>query len=135
MLPPNEQEYMRYQVSQNIKKLQNQQHKQKAPMSTKIKNELKITKRIKDKLAENNATTIKADKGNSTVIMYRKDYEQKVMNFISCSGASEIDNNITGSFQKALRSTLNNCKHIIDNNKKREIYKFESGHSSTKRVN
>ena len=50
--------------------------------------------------------------------MYRKDYEQKVMNFISCSGASEIDNNITGSFQKVLRSTLNNCKHIIDNNKK-----------------
>jgi len=40
------------------------------------------------------------------------------MNFISCSGASEIDNNITGSFQKVLRSTLNNCKHIIDNNKK-----------------
>ena len=73
---------MRYQVAQNIKNLQNQQHKQKAPMSTKIKNELKIAKRIKDKLVEKKDLIIKVNKGNSIVIMYRKDYEQKVMNFI-----------------------------------------------------
>jgi hypothetical protein len=49
MLPPKEQQYMRYQVARNIKKLQNHQQKQSAQMSTKIKHELKIVKQIRKK--------------------------------------------------------------------------------------
>ena len=62
MLPPNEQEYMRYQVAQNIKKLQNQQQKQKAPMSIKTKKEIKVVKQLRKKLDENNAIITKTDK-------------------------------------------------------------------------
>ena len=40
----------------------------------------------------------KADKGNSTVISYLKDYEQKVLEFISKSGADLSDYNITARF-------------------------------------
>jgi hypothetical protein len=69
MLPPNEQQYMRYQVAQNIKKLQNHQHDQNALMLTKTKHKLKIVKQIREKLINNNVIVVKADKGNSIVVM------------------------------------------------------------------
>jgi len=40
------------------------------------------------------------------------------MNFISNSGAIEIDKIITNTFQKDIKNTLNGCKYIIDNNHK-----------------
>lgn len=73
VLPPNEQQYVCYQVVQNIKKLQNHQHDQNALMSTKTKHELKIVKQIRGKLINNNAIVVKADKGNSIVVMSRND--------------------------------------------------------------
>jgi hypothetical protein len=73
LLPPIEQDYTRYQVARNIKKLQNQQASQKVPNSGKLKDELRILNQIKGKLQKNNALVTKADKGNSTVIICHKD--------------------------------------------------------------
>ena len=44
--------------------------------------------------------TIKADEGNSIVIMYQYDYDQKVLNFISNNNSNMTNNNITKKFQK-----------------------------------
>jgi hypothetical protein len=105
LLPPGEQEHIRYQVAQNIKKLQNQQHLQKIYTSQKGKEKLKLVNQIKEKLRQNNALITKADKGNTIVITYLKDYDQKVLNFISDNKAIEVNNNITTKFQKDLRNT------------------------------
>ena len=51
--------------------------------------------------------------GNLAVIIYHKDYEQRVLEFISNNGAVEVNGNITVKFQKDLRSTMNDCKLIV----------------------
>jgi len=60
----------------------------------------------------------KADKGSSLIIVYQNDYEQKVLDFITNSGAETVNSNITTKFQKDLRSTINSCKSLIDTDKK-----------------
>jgi hypothetical protein len=59
---------------------------------------LKLVNQIKDKLRKNKAVITKAGKGNMIVIIYREDYDQKVLNFISDNKAIEV-NNITTKFQ------------------------------------
>jgi hypothetical protein len=101
-------------VAQNIKKLQKQQQLHQVHTPPKIKEEIKLINQIKDKLRKNKAITMKADKGNTIVIIYCKDYDQKVLNFISENMATEVNDNITTKFQKDLRNTLNNCKQIVE---------------------
>jgi len=82
---------------------------------------------IKDKLQKNKATVTKADKGSSLIIIYRHGYEQKIHNFISNSGAKEVNNNITTRFQKDLRSTINDCTLLIDTEKKGRFINLNPG--------
>jgi hypothetical protein len=49
-------------------------------------------------LKGNKAVLTKADKGNTIVLFYRKDYEQKVLNFIPDGRAIEVNDNITTKF-------------------------------------
>jgi hypothetical protein len=113
-LPPGEQEHSRYQVAQNIKKLQGQQQSNKTQTPIKIKEENKLINQIKQKLRTNEAITTKADKGNTVVIIYQKDYNQKIQDFISENMATEVKNNITTKFQRDLRNLINKCKNVID---------------------
>jgi hypothetical protein len=73
---------------------------------------------MKDKLLKNKALITKADKGSSLIIVYRNDYEQKVLDFIANSGAEKVNTNITTKFQKDHRSTINSYKSLIDTEKK-----------------
>jgi hypothetical protein len=75
--------------------------------------EVKVVTQIRGKMINNNGVIAKAGKGNSIVIMYRSDYEQKVLNFISCNGANETNDNVTNVFQKELRHTLSDCKQMV----------------------
>jgi hypothetical protein len=63
--------------------LQNQQDKWQTHACPQAKNEKKVLNQIKKKLISNKAIISKADKGNSIVIIYQDDYDQKVLNFIS----------------------------------------------------
>jgi len=69
-------------------------------------------------LCRNKSLVTKADKGSSITIVYQNEYEQRVLDFISKSGAEEVNGNITTKFQKDLRSTTNNCKLVIDTENK-----------------
>jgi hypothetical protein len=69
----------------------------------------------------------KVDKGNSAVIIYRNEYEQKVENFISNNEAIEVNGNITDKFQKNLRSTINECKQIISTDSKWRYINLKQG--------
>ena len=48
------------------------------------------------------------------MIIYRNDYDLKVLNFISNNGGVEVNVKITSKFQEDFRITLNDCKQIID---------------------
>ena len=117
LLPHNEQDYMRHRVAKQIDKIYTQLPA-RSTYTPKQAKELQITKPIKDKLRNNNATITKADKGNSIVISYLNSYAEKVSNFIHKNGASEAKTNTTVKFQKELKHTLKLCKTVINNEDK-----------------
>jgi hypothetical protein len=55
----------------------------------------------------------KADKGNSLVILYQEQYNQKVEEFISNNNFTIIEADITKNLQKTIRSVVNDCQRII----------------------
>ena len=118
LLPTGEQDYIRHQVSKNISKLYHQQEHRDTTREIRIRKEDKIIKQIKHKLKNNNASIAKADKGNSTVIVYVDDYNRKVNDFISSNNFTTTNTDITKPLQREIRSTINECKSVIPRNGK-----------------
>jgi len=100
LLPPEKQEYTRYQVAKQLKKLQTQQTSKSRYSERRQYEEIKVLNSIKDKLRKNKALITKADKGSSIIIVYQNEYEQKVLDFISNNGVEDLNSNITTKFQK-----------------------------------
>jgi hypothetical protein len=134
MLPPNEQQFMRYRVAQGMKHLLQQQQRQGKHISARTKHELKTVNLIKQKLNNSNAMITKADKGKFTIIIYKNIYEHKVMDFIVDNGATEVSNKLTKTFQKEVRKTVNECKQLINNNKKWNIINLNPNPPNTQRT-
>ena len=83
--------------------------------------ELNIIKSIKEKLRNNKAVITKADKGNSVVVSYLNNYEEKITEFIQKNGTNETNNNVITKFQKELRHMLNKCKILINTEKNGDL--------------
>ena len=61
------------------------------------------------------------------MIIYKDEYIQKVKDFISNNEASETSEHITTKFQKDVRTTLNECRHLIDTHKKWKYINLHPG--------
>jgi hypothetical protein len=72
-------------MTHNLKQLYKQQSNNTQRNSTYTTHEYRIIKQIKNKLELNEAIVSKADKGNSIIIIYLKDYHSKVQDFINHS--------------------------------------------------
>ena len=125
MLPPGQQDYIRHQVAKNIKRLYQQHGQRTTYKSTQEKRQDKTAKLIKDKLIKNKAMVAKADKGNSTVILYSDDYTQKVNDFIFCGNFTTANACITKNLQRELRDKINECRIIIQKDDKVETYEYK----------
>ena len=75
-------------------------------------------KQIKYKLNKNKAIISKADKGNSTVVLYLDDYNCKVIEFVSTYNFTTPKADITKTLQKELRNTINECQNLIQKSEK-----------------
>jgi uncharacterized protein YeeX (DUF496 family) len=67
-------------------------------------------------LIANNAVISKADKGNSIItiiIMYKADYINRIMHFISNNNFTNDNTDLIKKFQKDIRSSINQCQLII----------------------
>jgi hypothetical protein len=115
-LPITEQDHVRWQVAKSTNKLYNSN-----PTSHCNYNENKIIKNIKGKLNENKATITWSDKGNTLVIIYRKDYNQKINDFITTGQFSKLTKDPTNTCQKSLRTCLNKFKYIISDPQKSKL--------------
>ena len=104
LLPPGEQDYVRHQVAKNIKKLYQQQEQGNTYRDKQANKEDRIMKQIKHKLNKNKAIISKADKGNSTVVLYLDDHNSKINEFISSNNFTTANADITKSLQKELRN-------------------------------
>ena len=110
LLPSHEQEYLRYQVAQNLQKLYKQQNsKQK---TRDFKNENKIFHQNTKKLTAAKAIVTKADKGNSMIIIPETGYN-KVKNFIANNNFTLTPQDTTKRLQRIVRTAINECKDII----------------------
>ena len=75
-------------------------------------------KQIENKLSENKVMTSKADKGNSIVILYQDEYNQKVEEFISNNNFTAANTDITENLQREIRNTINDCQRVIQKSEK-----------------
>jgi hypothetical protein len=97
--------YLRHQVARNIRKLYQQQGRNR-PYNDKQNKEDRIIKQIRSKLTKNKVMVSKADKGNSVVISYQEEYNQKVDEFISKNNVTVMKTDITKKLQRKIRSTV-----------------------------
>jgi len=109
---------IRHQVAENIKKLYQQQNGSHTQNDIQTKKEDRIMKQIENKLSENKVMTSKADKGNSIVILYQDEYNQKVEEFISNNNFTAANTDITENLQREIRNTINDCQRVIQKSEK-----------------
>ena len=60
----------------------------------------------------------KADKGNSTVVLYIDGYYNKVQDFIDHNNFTVLSKDPTKSFQSKIKATLKNCQQILPKDNK-----------------
>jgi hypothetical protein len=111
-LPLLEQEPIRYQVYRNIQHLFNTVGKQQYKNSREH-NEKRVLRSIKEKLTENDATIIKADKGNAIIMTYLTSCRNKILKFINDNNFTHIGSDLTKKYQHEVRASINKCPHVI----------------------
>jgi hypothetical protein len=79
------------------------------------------TKHIKLKLQQNKETIIEADKGNTLVVIYKQDFDEKVNNFIKDNNINELKMDPTQRMQKGTQNTIKQFKHKIDPTKRKYL--------------
>jgi hypothetical protein len=82
------------------------------------RNEHKTINQIKRKLSDAKAIITKADKGNSTIIVYEIDYNTKIQDFIANNKFTQLTHDVTNKLQRNIRAAINECNDIIPRDKK-----------------
>jgi hypothetical protein len=112
-LPAHEQEYIRIQAAHNLQRLYTQHTNTTQYNSNHARYKHHTLNNIKKKVKSNNAIAIKADKGNSMVIMYTKDYHTKVQDFINNNSFTILNKDPTQSFQNKIKHTVRSCPTLL----------------------
>ena len=108
-LPAQEQEYIRIQAAHNLQRLNTQHANTTQYNSNYTRQEHHTLNNIRKKLESNNAIAVKADKGNSVVIMHTSDYNTKVQDFIDNNSFTILNKDPTQTFQNKIKDTIRNC--------------------------
>ena len=111
-LPYFEQEYIRNLTAYNIDRLYKKYQDKDYNQNNHLK-EYRTLNNIKKKLQKGKATLLKADKGNTIVIWYREDYNNKIQEFIHNNNFITLPKDPTNRFQKEIRKIVNHCHNTI----------------------
>jgi hypothetical protein len=82
------------------------------------KRQLYVVKGLNKKHAAENAIITQADKDKTIVIIYSKEYSEKVHSFLTSNNCNILTKDRTEKFQKQIRKTVQESNQIID---KRQI--------------
>jgi hypothetical protein len=118
LLPTHEQEHIRYRVAHSLQNRYKQHSNRRTVPDITTKSETRTIKHINKKLIDNNVMITKADKGNSNVILYTVDYNNKVDNFIISNNFTSSKMGITNTLQRDIRTAVNEYQTIIPKDKK-----------------
>ena len=94
-------------------KKQKQIHNTHQNISHTHKRQQHIAKNILHKSTKNIALIVIADKGKTTAIMYKKDYEDKVHTFLSYNNFHTLPGDPTKKHQTLISKTLQQCNLIL----------------------
>ena len=83
-------------------------------LKVQYKEDTQNLKNIKNKLKNNNGIILKADKGNTTVIMDRDTYTEKTYTFINNNNIKRIIEDPTEKFHTDMNKAISNCVNLFD---------------------
>jgi len=110
-LPSSDREIYSHQATDRINTLKINSNPHSNP--NKAIHEGKIIRNIQSKLRSNDATIIRADKGNSTVILPKEQYNNKLQEFIQNNKFDTAHTDPTKTFQSQVRNTIKSSKILI----------------------
>jgi hypothetical protein len=118
LLPIPQQEYLRHRIAHAIEKLYKQQQIAPSKRLTQQHHEHLLIKQIRRKLNNHHAIVSRADKGNSLVMLYQTDYNDKIQSFLIDNSFSVLPRDPTNKFQNNIRKTISACKMKVPQNSK-----------------
>jgi hypothetical protein len=109
-LNPQEQEPYRILAKNKIKQIQ----AQNKPKQERLKRQKYIINNVNKKLTDHNAMIVKADKGKTTVIINKEEYQQKVQEFIGKNDFQKLKKDPTNKHKTQIQKTMKQCDKIIN---------------------
>jgi hypothetical protein len=106
MLPQHARMYIRCQVACSVKNINRRKEAKRCINQKSACREKKLLHQIKQKLSAHKAIISKADEGNSIVIRFEKDYQDKV-GFISNNKFQLLIEDPTSQSQRTIKKTIN----------------------------
>jgi hypothetical protein len=116
LLPVPDQDPVRYLIAKTLDKIAHRTIPNPPDISSKNHKSKfdKITvNKIKEKLKQHNAILTKADKGQSIIIIYNDDYNNKVQDFITNNNFQLASRDPTNTFQKDIKILINSSPTLI----------------------
>lgn len=120
-VPYEEREHARHMMTEVIRDIQLNEHKQEYIHSKHTKKQKHTIRNIKKKVANDNLIIVKADKGNTTVIMEADIYINKTIDFLTENKAIKLDKDPTTKYQRHIKEALKNTQHSVSQREKKHI--------------
>lgn len=106
-------------LTSKIAKLIENEIKNRKHFTKVCQSEHNTLRAINDKLATHNAIMVKADKGNTVVIMNQENYVEKVLDFFTNNNITPIQINPTNRYNAKVKLALKNCNTILSDREKK----------------
>lgn len=114
LVDPRERNHARHLMLEKLNKVKK--------LPEKIDNsDRKTLKTLKDKLRDNKILVLKADKGNTTVLVKQDDYVKKTEEFINDNGIVEIKKDPTVNFQNNIKTAIRSTNLILTKEEKGKL--------------
>jgi hypothetical protein len=104
-------------AAKNITTLINKQNK----MNYAHKKQIQHTKQIKQKLQEQEATLIEADKRKTMVIIYKQNLEDKIQHFIDGNNIKLLKKDPSQIMYRQIQTIIKECNTLIEVNKRKSL--------------
>lgn len=90
-------------------------------LKRKYHNDYLVIRDLRRKLNNNNIILVKADKGNTVVLLHQHIYINKVQDFIANNNIETLSNDPTKGYVKCLNVAINKCKNLFDENTRHAV--------------
>lgn len=120
-IPYEDREHARHMITEVIKDIQIQEGQHDHTHIKHNRNQKHTIHTIKEKVANDKLIIVKADKGNTTVIMEANMYIQKTIEFLTENNATKIDSDPTTSYQRHIKEAIKNTHYSINQRDKKSL--------------